>query len=156
MTAASVGVVLVAVLMGACAHRATLSQQAAVDEDVVAQAVSWIIKAAPAAKMYSVQIAGRSAGSTLLDGVARNSGLQRVGSQLRQPDGSAGVVEAVAVMTALPQWTEQEASVDISYSSAHRSSVECKVLLRRGRNASEWLLRTPSDVTCWPRPQAQR
>lgn len=147
----SVGVVTLA-----CAHagRTAGSGQGLRDEKVLALAVAWLTGAAPPAQWYFIEIDGRQPSLSLLNLTAA-SGLLPAGARLRAKGAPTAEGQVVQLQASRPVWvSSSDATVAISYAVGDTPPIHCNVVVRTvGDDYHSWLLKTPSDVECWPKPR---
>ena len=144
-------------LVSACAHGAKVAQHAPVgrNEAALARVIAWIIRAAPDAVRYPLEMDGGRPSQALLREAADASGLSTLGSELRRARGASAAMAAVlSLHAAQPEWLgPDEARVNISYQVDGAPAVRCTVRVRPPSGAeSGWALRSESGVECWPRP----
>jgi hypothetical protein len=123
------------------------------NEEVLALAMAWLTGAAPPTELYSIKIDGRQPSLSLLNLIA-GSGLLPTGARLGEKGRSTAEAQVVELQASRPVWvSSSDATVAISYAVEGTSPIHCTIVVRAaGDDYHSWLLRTPSDVECWPRP----
>lgn len=146
----------VAVSAVGCAHagRPVGSGLGPRDEKALALAVAWLTGAAPPTDSYSIKIDGRQPSLSLLNLIAR-TGLLPAGARLDAKGRLPAEAPVVELQASRPVWlSSSDATVAISYAVGRTPPIHCTVVVRAvGDDYHAWLLRTPSDVKCWPRPR---
>jgi hypothetical protein len=145
----------IAIFVVSCAHagKPLASGRGTRDEHVLALAIAWLMGAAPDSKWYAVEINGRQPSFSILNLIAE-TGLLPTGARL-QDHGPFNEAETVELRVSGPLWTDpHDARVAISYAVQGAAPTQCTVVVRvTGDDYHSWLLRTPSDVECWPKPR---
>jgi hypothetical protein len=155
--------VLIGMSVLACAHTPpAASQPLPNDLEAVAHALVFTARAAPNARVYSLEFDGKAAPSRLSARVATLARWGHRGTELLRDDVATDPSSRVLVRAGTPAWRTREghgarsfayAAVRTSYQVDGGQAVSCEVHVSPPADEPGWSMRTPSDVACWPKPQ---
>jgi hypothetical protein len=141
-------------LLSGCAHNVKVTQDpgALSPNDVLAQAIAWIVSAAPSAERYIVAVEGHPPPKAILADAAQAAEMSTAGAELKPRKDTAVQARVVTIDASTPNTTSRiEARVGVSYRVDDGPAVACTVRVRL--EGKDWLLNSHSGVECWRRPR---
>jgi hypothetical protein len=132
-----------------CAHRPAVTANAFTPENIVAHAVWWMVRVAPAARTYSVTVTGNPGlAARAVPAAATLSELRAERAHLRAPEPAAGAQPEVRITLTPPTVTShREGRVEAVYEVPGGVKVKCTVRIRM--EGADWLVTSSSGEDCW-------